>query len=185
MWELPLPTFLLIHMKLMLFTDFLQTHQSNLHPSDRFPLLNFTKKYLEVMQTPATATGSKQGCEISEKHKSSKNLSEYSPMKTRQRARMWAFEWKVIQHSACHGSQRKTTSSYRLLQHKSCQSLLVFCPVVTSLFKAEGSSQPPHSEGENQRAGGLACGAGEAEAHLWGLTVSPTMLCSRAGPLQA
>lgn len=42
-WELPLPTFLLIHMKLMLFTDFLQTHQSNLHPSDRFPLLNFTQ----------------------------------------------------------------------------------------------------------------------------------------------
>lgn len=24
------------------------------------------------------------------------------------------------------------------------------CPVVTSLFKAEGSSKPPHSEGENQ-----------------------------------
>lgn len=156
MWELPLPTFLLIHMKLMLFTDFLQTHQSNLHPSDRFPLLNFTKKYLEVMQTPATATGSKQGCEISEKHKSSKNLSEYSTVKTRQRARMWAFEWKVIQHSACHGSQRKTTSSYRLLQHKSCQSLLVFCPVVTSLLKGRGLvSAPPQWgwESESRRFG--------------------------------
>lgn len=35
----------LIHMKLMLFTDFLQTHQSNLRPSDRFPPLNFTKLF--------------------------------------------------------------------------------------------------------------------------------------------
>lgn len=78
-WELPLPTFLLIHMKLMLFTDFLQTHQSNLHPSDRFPLLNFTKKYLEVMQTPAITTGSKQGCEISEKQKSSKIFQSTPP----------------------------------------------------------------------------------------------------------
>lgn len=33
-----------VHMKLMLFTDFLQTHQSNLRPSDRFPLLDSTKK---------------------------------------------------------------------------------------------------------------------------------------------
>lgn len=32
-----------VHMKLMLFTDFMQTHQSNLRPSDWFPPLDSIK----------------------------------------------------------------------------------------------------------------------------------------------
>lgn len=119
MWELPLYTSLLIHMKLMLFTDFLQTHQSNLHPSDRFPLLNFTK----IFGGDANASNNhrvKTGLWDLIETQIIKNLSECSDKP----ACMWAFEWKVIQHRACHGSQRKTTTSYRLLQHKSCQSLL-------------------------------------------------------------
>lgn len=43
MWVLPLPVFWLIHMKLMLFTHFLQTHQPNLHPPARFPPLSYTQ----------------------------------------------------------------------------------------------------------------------------------------------
>lgn len=58
-----------------------------------------------------------------------------------------------------------------------------FCPVVTSFFKAENLSRPAHSEGENKTVG-LVCEAGEAKAHLWGLTLFPnpdTTLCSQAG----
>lgn len=43
----------------------------------------------------------------------------------------WAFEWKVIRHSACHRSQRRTTSTCNrcLLQHESCQTdFLGVCP---------------------------------------------------------
>lgn len=60
--------------------------------------------------------------------------------------------------------------------------------MVTSLFKTEGLSKPPHNEGENQRVGGLACETGEAEAYLWGLSISPNpdhMLCFQAGSLLA
>lgn len=121
------------------------------------------------MQTPATTAGSKHGWEISEKQKSSK-ISEYSTVSSRQRASVWAFEWKVIQHSACHESQSKT-SSYWILQHQGCQSLFCFRPVVTSLFMTEGLCETSHSEGENQRVGGLECEADEVHAHLWGMAV--------------
>lgn len=109
----------------MLFTDFLQTHQSNLHPSDRFPLLNFTKIF-GGDANPSNNHRVKTGLWDLRETQIIKNLSGYSTVSTRQRACMWAFEWKVIQHVACHGSQRKTTSSYCLLEHTCCQSLFVF-----------------------------------------------------------
>lgn len=118
------------------------------------------------MQTPATTTGSKQGCEISENDRSSEITQSTLLWIPDKKTCKWAFEWKVIQCSACHGSQRQTISSSRLLQSKSCQSLLVFCPVVTSAFKSEG---PPHSESKKQR-GDLGCEAGEREAHFRRLT---------------
>lgn len=36
---------------------------------------------------------------------------------------------------------------------------------------AEGLSETPRSEGENQRVGGLECEADEVHAHLWGMAV--------------
>lgn len=149
----------------MLFTDFLQTHQSNLHPSDRFPLLNFTKIF-RGDANPSNNHRVKAGLWDLREWYIIRNHSEHSTVNTRQKTCEWAFEWKVIQHSTCHGSQRQTISSSQLLQPKSCQSLLVFCPVVTSVFKSEG---PPHSESEKQR-GDLGCEAGEKEAHFRRLT---------------
>lgn len=75
-------------------------------------------------------------------------------MSTRQRACMWTFEWKVIQHGACHGSQRKT-SSHRLLQHKSCQSrgFFVFAQWSLTLFKADSAPPQWGWESESRRFG--------------------------------
>lgn len=118
------------------------------------------------MQTPATTTGSEQGCEISENDISSE-ITQSTPLWIPDKKPcMWAFEWKVIQRSTCHGSQRKTISSSQLLQHKSCQSLLFFLPSGHFSFQIRG---PPHSESEKQR-GDLGCVAGEKEAHFRGLT---------------
>lgn len=47
LWEMPLCDFLLIHLKLMLFTNFLQTHQANLRPSDTFSHLSFQRNALQ------------------------------------------------------------------------------------------------------------------------------------------
>lgn len=44
---MPLSDFLLIHLKLMLFTNFLQTHQANLRPSDTFSHLSLKKSILQ------------------------------------------------------------------------------------------------------------------------------------------
>ena len=144
--------------------------------------LEFHKNIWRWCKPQQQALGQNRVVEISWKHKSSK--ISLSALSSRQRGggggrgRMWAFEWKVIQHSACHGSQRKTTSSCCLLQHRSCQRLFwCFCPVVTSLFEAEGSSRSPTSlihpptVRVRTRAQALQpCEAGEVEVHLQGLT---------------
>lgn len=48
------------------------------------------------MQTPATTTGSEQGCEISENDKSSKISQNPRLCIPDKHHAAWAFEWKVI-----------------------------------------------------------------------------------------
>lgn len=68
-----------------------------------------------------------------------------------------------------HKVKHPATESYSIrLSEPFC-----FCPLVTSLFLAEGFSKTPRSEGENQRVAGLECEADEAQAHLWGMAVLP------------
>lgn len=88
------------------------------------------------MQTPATTTGLKEGCEICGKNKSP---VEYSAVSARQRAGMWSFQWKATQRGACHGSQIKQHLAIASHMQKSCQS---FCPVVTALYKAWDRGSP-------------------------------------------
>lgn len=162
----------------MLFTDFLQTHQSNLHPSDRFPLLNFTKIF-GGDANPSNNYRVKTGLRDLRETQIIKNLSGYSTVRTRQRACMWAFEWKVIQHIACHGSQRKTTSSYRLLEHTCCQSLFVFARWSLHFSRKRTYLSPPTVR-VRIRQQVWRVKQVRQKFHLWGLNLSPntdTMLC--------
>lgn len=80
--------------------------------------------------------------------------------------------------------QHLAIASYRI---RAVRAFWFFAQWSLHFLRQRASSGPPHSEGENQRVGGLACKAGKTEAHLWGLTVSPNldiMLCSQAGPQQ-
>lgn len=135
---LPLSVFLLIHMKLMLFTHFCK-HISPIfiHLIGFPPWITDKKIYiLEVMQTPATTAGSEQGCKISENDILSE-ISQNPPLRIPDKHHTaWAFEWKVIRCRACHGWQRRTTSTCNccLLQRSVWQCLPI------GRFTYEGNS---------------------------------------------
>lgn len=97
------------------------------------------------MQTPATTRGSEQGCEISENDISSE-ISQNPPLCIPDKHHAaWAFEWKVIRRRACHGSQRRTTSTCNrcLLQRESCQIyFLGVCPSL-QLSRQRACLSPP------------------------------------------
>lgn len=185
---MPLLALLLIHMKLMLFTDFLQTHQSNLHPSDRFPHLDFTKIF-GGDANPSNNHRVKTGLWDLRETETIRNLSENSAVSIRQRACTWAFEWKIIQNGAWHGPQRKTTSSCRLLQHNSCRSLLVFLPSGHFTHLGGGLVWAPQqwgweSESRRFRVWGR-WGRGSPLGPDWFTLHLDIRLFSQAGPLQA
>lgn len=161
-----------VHMKLMLFTDFLQTHQSNLRLSDRFPLLDSTKNIFlgggGVMQTPATTTGSEEGLEISQNHRSS-HISQGSLL------------WVLDKERACEelnggdlalGLLRIKGGRTHRCGLPQQQGLLGYCAareVVSSLVEARRQSQAKstqaHTHTNKWLWGVLECNSGGDESH--------------------
>lgn len=162
----------------MLFTDFLQTHQSNLHPSDRFPLLNFTKIF-RGDANPSNNHRVKAGLWDLREWYIIRNHSEHSTVDTRQKTCEWAFEWKVIQHSTCHGSQRQTISS----SQKAARAF--WCFAQWSLRFSNQRGPPTARVRSREEIWGVKQVRKRLTLGAWLSLDSDITLCPRTGPLQA
>lgn len=174
---MPLPAFLLIHMKLMLFTDFLQAHQSNLHPSDMFPLLNSTKKIFGGDANPSNNHRVRAGLRDLRERYIIRYLPEIpavSPGQRSMRVRIWM-----------KGNVMRCLSRITKKKHICMASLSIaseplgFRPVVSSLFKAKGlrkscQTHTRRSEWDREEGEFWREKAGEDEARLWCQTFHPS-----------